>query len=210
MSRSICVKCITSLCYHPGETACNLSRRGLQTWASVICMTTDIKWQHRRTKNNLFLCPGANYLLLTFSAPTIYLLQSPNLNSEAEVPKSFLSRKTINKQRYAASDWNFIFPSKCSVQVSTGQKWSCGENLPSCDDLVQECVCDYVPVVSMICVSPHCTSFSVILYRGVLGHNTVDESKAYVSDTVCESAVTAPWKWKSVRVCVCVCQMSPQ
>lgn len=158
----------------------------------------------------LFLCPGANYLLLTFSAPTIYLLQSPNLNSEAEVPKSFLSRKTINKQRYAASDWNFIFPSKCSVQVSTGQKWSCGENLPSCDDLVQECVCDYVPVVSMICVSPHCTSFSVILYRGVLGHNTVDESKAYVSDTVCESAVTAPWKWKSVRVCVCVCQMSPQ
>lgn len=59
----------------------------------------------------LFLCPGANYLLLTFSAPTIYLLQSPNLNSEAEVPKSFLSRKTINRGMQQATGISFFHQS---------------------------------------------------------------------------------------------------
>lgn len=46
VSRSICVKCITSSCYHPGERVCNLSRRGLQACAHIICMYCADKDSH--------------------------------------------------------------------------------------------------------------------------------------------------------------------
>lgn len=47
------------------------------------------------------------------------------------------------------------------------------------------CVCEYVPVVTVICVSTS-LSFYVTGCHCVLVYNTLGESKAYVSDVVRE------------------------
>lgn len=109
VSRSKCVKCITSLCYHTGETVCNLSCRGLHTCARIICMDMRIYSCTARTQM---------YVIMLCLHPS--------------APDPFIVRRCVYLCALVSSlDFRFFLSFRLIFSfklVSTGWKWDCGES----------------------------------------------------------------------------------